>query len=35
VGLLAAALAVFEPRELWKRARELGMRLPAAEEARA
>ena len=35
VGLLAAALGAFEPHELWKRARELGMRLPAAEEARA
>jgi paraquat-inducible protein A len=31
VGLLAAALGAFEPRELWKRASELGMPLPAAE----
>jgi paraquat-inducible protein A len=35
VVLLAAALAAFEPRELWQRARELGMPLPAAEEAAA
>ena len=35
VMLLAAAEAAFEPRELWRRAAELGMPLPAAEEARA
>ena len=35
VLLLAAALSAFEPRELWRRAAEIGMRLPAAEEARA
>lgn len=35
VMLLAAAEAAFEPRELWRRARSLGMPLPAAEQARA
>lgn len=35
VMLLASAIASFEPRELWRRARELGHALPAAEEARA
>ena len=36
VVLLAAALGAFEPHELWRRAEELGMPLPAAEaQARA
>jgi paraquat-inducible protein A len=33
--LAAAAVSSFEPHEMWERAEELGMPLPAAEEARA
>jgi paraquat-inducible protein A len=32
---LAAALGAFEPHEVWERARALGSRLPAVQEARA
>ena len=32
VLLLAAAMAAFEPRELWERVEELGMPLPAAQD---
>jgi paraquat-inducible protein A len=35
VVLLAAALSTFEPRELWRRAAEIGIPLPAAQEAQA
>ena len=36
VVLMAAALGAFEPHELWERAEELGMALPAADaQARA
>lgn len=35
VFLLAAALGAFEPHELWERAHQIGIDLPAAEEARA
>lgn len=33
VVLLLAAMSAFEPRELWRRVEELGMPLPAAQEA--